>query len=95
MFEPTSDREFHDWRADHPDGFVLNFRSAKNDSSYVVLHKANCGSVGSHVADGGFTQRVYGKACATTVRELETFAMTLGRSDGTFSKRCGQCVPIG
>ncbi len=81
------------WVAAHPDGFVLNVRHTP-DRNYVVLHRASCKSISNDThAPNAYTGRGYRKICATSVAELKLAAKSEGRSDGTFSKRCGLCRP--
>jgi hypothetical protein len=81
------------WTAAHPDGLVLNVRR-KADPGYVVLHRANCYTISiDKQAQDAFTGNKYRKICAASVVELQFAAEREGRSDGTFSKRCGHCRP--
>ncbi len=81
------------WTAAHPDGFVLNVRRSP-DPDYVILHRASCGSIANDKqAPGAFTGRGYRKVCAIAEAELKLAAKDEGRSDGSFSKRCGLCRP--
>jgi len=81
------------WIAAHLDGFVLNVKR-KADPDYVILHRASCGSISNDKqAPGAFTGRSYRKICADNVADLRRAAEREGRSDGSFSKRCGLCRP--
>ncbi len=81
------------WIAANPNGFVLNVRRMA-DPDYVVLHRANCGSISTDKREpGAYTTRDYRKICAASVAELQRAAKREGRSDGSFSKRCGLCRP--
>ena len=81
------------WIASNPDGFVLNVHRVP-DASYVVLHRAGCGSISSERrVSGAYTARGYRKICVANAIELEAAARREGRSDGTPSKRCGLCCP--
>jgi hypothetical protein len=81
------------WTAAHPDGFVLNVRRVA-DPDYVVLHRANCGSISNDKqTSGAFTGRDFRKVCSTNIAALESAAEREGRSDGSFSKKCGLCLP--
>jgi hypothetical protein len=85
----NGDSEYLAWTAAHPDGFVLNVRR-EADADYVVLHRASCGTISNDWhAPGAFTGRVYRKICSTSLEELHRAAEREGRSDGSFSKRCG------
>ena len=85
------DASYLAWIAAHPNGFVLNVHRPP-DPRYVILHRADCTSIanGTH-APGAYTGRGYRKICATSETELKLAAKSEGRSDGTFSKRCGLC----
>ena len=64
------------------------------DPDYVILHRAGCDSISNdRQGAGAFTGRSYRKICATSVAELQLAAEREGRSDGSFSKRCGLCRP--
>jgi len=81
------------WLADHPTGLVLNLRRVA-DPSYVVLHRASCGSIKSaRRLTGAYTSRSYRKICSVGIGELTTAARREGRTDGSFSARCGLCKP--
>ncbi len=89
----NNDLKYLAWIAEHPDGFVLNVRSSP-DRKYVILHRAGCYSISNDKqAPGAFTGRNYRKICANSVAELHLAAKREGRSDGSFSKRCGFCRP--
>ena len=81
------------WTKAHPYGFVLNVRRIA-DPDYVVLHRAACGSISNDKQNpGAFTRRDYRKICALDALKLQLAAKREGRSDGSFSKRCGLCKP--
>jgi hypothetical protein len=81
------------WVTANPDGFVLNVQRNANPNC-VILHRARCGSISSGKrAAGAYTAREYRKICAGNVAELQRAARREGRSDGSFSKRCGLCQP--
>ena len=81
-----------DWLDAHPSGFVLNVRR-NPDPNYVVLHRADCGSITAARDHGAYTGRAYRKICALDVDELRSAAQREGRKDGSFSRRCGLCGP--
>jgi hypothetical protein len=82
------------WIATHPDGFVLNVRCS-SDRNCVVLHRASCTSISNDTHEpGAYTGRNHRKICATSEGELKLAAQDEGRRDGTFSKRCGLCLPL-
>jgi hypothetical protein len=63
------------WTAAHPYGFVLNVRRVA-DPDYVVLHRANCGSISNHKhTSGAFTGRKFRKVCSTNIAALEIAAI--------------------
>jgi hypothetical protein len=85
------DASYLAWVAAHPDGFVLNVRRSA-DPRYVVLHRAGCKTISNEPhSPGAYTGRGYRKICTLTEAELKPAAKSEGRSDGTFSKRCGFC----
>jgi len=87
----NDDEGYFAWLAANPGGYVLNVRE-KSDSNYVVLHRATCGSISSpKVKPGAYTGRNYNKWCARTLSEIRYGATREGRTDGSFSKRCGRC----
>ena len=89
----NDDLNYLAWTAANPYGFVLNVRRVA-DPDYVILHRASCGSISTDKqAPEAFTGRGYEKICAASVTELQLAAKREGRSDGSFSKRCGLCQP--
>ncbi len=84
------------WLDEHPDGYVLNRRRRSSDD-YLVLHRATCWLISQYTRmarPGGFTERHYIKVCTDTLSKLHLYARTRGgRSDGSFSKKCGVCSP--
>ena len=80
------------WTEAHPSGFVLNVRRVP-DPDYVVIHRADCGSISNHKqAPGAFTGRDFQKICASSMAELQLAAKREG-GDGSFSKLCMLCRP--
>ncbi len=87
------DESYLSWIANNPNGLVLNVRRVA-DPDYVVLHRANCGSISTDKREpGAYTTKGYRKVCATDMAELQLAAKREGRGDGSFSKRCGLCRP--
>jgi hypothetical protein len=81
------------WTAAHPKGFVLNVRRLA-DPGYVILRRADCNSISNdRQAPDTFTGKSYRKVCATSEADLRHAAEREGRSNGSFSKRCGLCRP--
>ena len=94
LFE--SDRDYLDWVARHPLGFVVNTRR-RVDPRYMVLHTATCRSICSPAVGlpaGAFTQRGYRKVCAGSIDDLRSWTEAHGRSDGSFSSHCSLCSPL-
>ncbi len=87
------DEGFHRWRADEPNGFVVNVRRVAGPS-YAVLHRADCRTLSSLRDDGAYTGRGYRKVVASDIDELRAFSRSIGRSDGSFSRNCGHCNPL-
>lgn len=74
------------WRNRHWQGFIVNCNRSPN-SSYLVLHKADCDSLVRHE---NYTTRGYIKVCSDSRSELERWA----REDiGGELSRCGECYP--
>lgn len=94
MIEFRDDEDVYlDWLAGNPTGYVLNVRRVPSPD-YVVLHRADCGSISSASRlAGGYTSRAYRKVCSADIEELKQAAIAEGRKDGSFSKRCGLCRP--
>jgi len=94
MIEFLNDDEgYLSWIATNTNGFVLNVQRMA-DPNYVVLHRANCGSISTDKQEpGAYTTRDYRKVCAANMTELQLAAKREGRVDGSFSKRCGLCKP--
>ena len=85
------DAEYFAWLAANPGGYVLNVRRI-GDPEYVVLHRVSCGTISSDsVVPGAYTCRNFLKWCGRTANELHEAAKLEGRTDGSFSKRCGLC----
>ncbi len=87
------DEGYFSWIASNRDGLVLNVRRVA-DPGYVILHRASCGNISTDKREpGAYTTRQYRKVCADNEAELQLAAKREGRSDGSFSKRCGLCRP--
>jgi hypothetical protein len=64
---PKTDREYAEWVAAHPGGFVVNTRRRRPDPSYMVLHRASCYAISparQGLSPGAFTEMSYKKVCA-------------------------------
>lgn len=81
------------WIKDHPNGFVLNVRSAPSQS-YAVLHRTSCRSISRVRDNGAHTGRGYRKVTADTVDELRHYLRSLDGDDGSFSATCSVCAPL-
>lgn len=93
--EPGSDAEYVEWISAHPGGFILNTRARELDASYLVLHRASCGTITPDrkaTGLGAFTERAYRKVCSDTEDELQEW-IRKRLPNGTFSHRCGVCKP--
>lgn len=83
------------WLQNHSSGFVLNLRR-RRDPNYVVLHRANCRTICRRPqAAGAYTERDYRKVAAQHLDALREAARAEGRTDGSFSKTCTRCDPLG
>jgi hypothetical protein len=90
-----TDPEYLDWLATHPDGYVLNLRK-RPDPGYVVLHRATCPMISRpQRTPDAYTGRAYRKVGATKLGPLQAIAREHGRADGSFSKCCALCDPLG
>ncbi len=88
------DASYLAWLTAHPNGFVVNVRRSP-DPDYVALHRASCKSISSDKRrPGAYTARGYRKVCGITEAELKLAAKSEGRSDGSFSRRCGLCCSV-
>jgi hypothetical protein len=89
----ATDEEWLRWATEHPGGYVLNIRT-NYSPDYVVLHRATCGKVTSEtVVPGAYCERGYRKVGALNVQSLSDWSRSIGRADGSFSRRCGMCRP--
>lgn len=89
----NDDHGYLAWLVANPMGYVLNVRHDP-DPGYVVLHRASCGTIGSpKQKTGAFTERSFRKWVANSKVALKAAARNEGRSDGSFSNRCGLCNP--
>ena len=91
----SDDQGYVEWVKAHPDAFVLNLRQ-RADPDYVVLHRATCWTISAAGrGTGAYTQRAYRKVGGVSVEELRAVARQEGRIDGSFSKCCALCEPLG
>lgn len=80
------DPGYLDWVARHPDGFVLN-TGRTPAPSYLMLHRARCGTITGRPARGTTFTGDYTKVCGSR-DELETFA----QQQGGLPQPCGTCL---
>jgi hypothetical protein len=80
------DPGYLDWVARHPDGFVIN-TGRMPTVSYLMLHRAHCGTITGRPARGTTFTGDYAKVCGER-GELEAFAQQLGGPP----QPCGLCL---
>ena len=83
------DRGFVSWLRANPGGFVVN-TARKPTAGYLKLHRATCRTISGTPPRGSTWTKDYVKACAPTVRQLSSWAMT--QVGGTLGF-CGTCHP--
>lgn len=78
---------YRDWLGTNEHGYVFNFFGGK-DSSYNVIHKANCRTLKRKADEGSRTS--IEKVCSTDLKELTEEATKLRGSskDWSFCKIC-------
>ncbi|MDT7688232.1 MAG: eukaryotic-like serine/threonine-protein kinase [Acidobacteriota bacterium] len=91
-----NDEAYLRWLGEHLEGCVINTHRSVNPN-YMVLHKATCGMIKSKqgIPPGGFTERDYIKICSSSIEGLRAWTRQHGRPDGSFSKSCNACKPLG
>jgi hypothetical protein len=80
------DPGYLDWVARNPYGYVINTGRTPT-ASYLMLHRAGCGSITGRPARGSTFTGDYAKVCGDRV-ELEGFARQLGGR----AQPCGLCL---
>jgi hypothetical protein len=80
------DAAYLDWLAEHPDGFVIN-TGRKPSAAYLMLHRANCGTISGTPARGSTFTGDYVKVCGSQ-EELDAYAHELAG----VAKPCGLCL---
>jgi hypothetical protein len=80
------DRGYLYWLDDHPDGFVINTGRTPS-ATYLMLHRASCGTITGKPARGTTFTGEYAKVCGER-DELEEF----GRHLGGHAQPCGLCL---
>lgn len=86
------DGAYFAWLVRNPEGFVVNVRR-RCSPDYVVLHRASCGHVANPREEGAYTERGYGKLCASTREDILDAPTYCGRTKGCFTKKCAHCRP--
>ncbi|MDW1940190.1 HNH endonuclease signature motif containing protein [Vibrio sp. 818] len=87
------DKQYLNWLAQNPDGYVVNCLTTKDD--YRVLHRSDCRSINtliSSASEGGFTERKYIKVCASTIEGLKKWSVDNGAKEQCFSSICMHCM---
>jgi hypothetical protein len=92
----NDDAAYLRWIAAHPAGFVLNTFRHHHSPSLLVLHKADCFTIGLRrgLAHGTLTQQLYRKICAENIDDLRLWIRSKVRTDGSFSGYCSRCNPL-
>jgi hypothetical protein len=80
------DPGYREWLARHPEGFVIN-TGRTPAASYLMLHRAGCGTINGRPARGTTFTGDYAKICGSR-EELEGFARKLGGQP----QPCGLCL---
>ncbi len=80
------DAGYLDWVKANPDGFVLN-TCERQESGYLVLHKASCGTIHSSKR-ANFTTGLYVKLCALDPTDLSNWARAEGRPQPSPCQLC-------
>jgi hypothetical protein len=91
----SDDESYQRWLAANPDGYVINTGRGK-PPSYMVLHRARCRKISDYnkvAREGGFTERDLIKVCSMNLADLRNWVRQHGRTDGSFSGKCGLCKP--
>ena len=83
-----AEAQYRRWIAENPEAFVLNTRRTP-DPSYLILHRATCGSISTNAGDN-YTTGSYMKVGALAAGELEGWADSIGGE----LRECGLCSPV-
>jgi hypothetical protein len=75
------------WLRDHPNGYVLNCEPNPKPS-YLMLHRATCGTITGAPSSGGSWTVAYQKVCSDSHGELDRWAAQVGPLTP-----CGICQP--
>jgi hypothetical protein len=79
-----SDRDYLEWIAAHPGGFVINI--GRSGRGTAVLHRADCATITSSAPVTGACMKV----CSGSPASLDEWAL---RQNGVVGQRCGFCRP--
>ena len=85
----NDDTSYERWLTANPDGFVVNCGRPAT-ASYIVLHRASCGTITGTPARGGTWTVAYRKVCAQSRAELNAWAQ---HEAGARPSPCGLCRP--
>jgi len=77
------------WVNTNPEGFVVNCNRSPSPS-YLVLHRAHCGTIIGRPARGRFWTVLFIKICSLDRTELETWAQ---QQIGGNLRPCQRCNP--
>ena len=77
------------WLSDHARGYVLN-AARKPTASYLMLHRADCSTIGNVPANGLAWTSDLLKACSDDRLIIEKWART---ETGGVPSLCGRCQP--
>jgi len=86
-----NDQGFFDWMAQNPGGYFVNTNRGVNPS-YMVLHRSGCQHTKGTPRSGNEFTNKYIKICAPAIEQLHNWVKNHGRSDGSFSKECKNCL---
>ena len=75
------------WLGVHSTGYVLNCERDPR-ATYLVVHRATCGTISGEPARGRNWTAAYQKVCADSLPELEDWARPVGSLSA-----CGLCHP--
>jgi len=81
---PGDDPAYQDWRAAHPDGYVVNIGSSGR-SGHAVLHRTTCKWIKELHGQGTTFVDQWVKWCSTSEAELQE---RVTESRGTPAERC-------
>ena len=85
IFRPSTDEQYHTWRREHPDGWIVNLAGG---TAVPVLHRPKCGHIRTHNNAGAFTEHDSEKLCFASYAVLREWHQT---AEGTGLKPCKDC----